>query len=145
MVQEMDFYQNLRTKMKTWLQSEEGKKTQWADFLMLAPDLFHLLCKLAIDPEVPAADKAKLAGAIVYFIFPVDLMPEALIGPLGFADDIAVAAWVLNNMLNRLDQAIILRHWAGEGEILELTQNIVAQADQMIGSGLWEKIKRRFS
>ncbi|HEX3011518.1 MAG TPA: hypothetical protein VHQ70_05685, partial [Syntrophomonadaceae bacterium] len=68
MDQELDFYQNLRNKMKTWLQSEEGKKTEWADFLMLAPDLFHLLCKLAIDPEVPAAEKAKLAGAIVYFI-----------------------------------------------------------------------------
>ncbi|HEX3011661.1 MAG TPA: DUF1232 domain-containing protein, partial [Syntrophomonadaceae bacterium] len=124
---------------------EEGKKTEWADFLMLAPDLFHLLCKLAIDPEVPAAEKAKLAGAIVYFIFPVDLLPEALIGPLGYADDIAVAAWVLNNMLNRLDQEIIIRHWAGEGQILELLQNIIAQADRMIGSGLWAKIKRRFS
>lgn len=145
MDQELDFYQNLRNKMKTWLQSEEGKKTEWADFLMLAPDLFHLLCKLAIDPEVPAAEKAKLAGAIVYFIFPVDLLPEALIGPLGYADDIAVAAWVLNNMLNRLDQEIIIRHWAGEGPILELLQNIIAQADRMIGSGLWAKIKRRFS
>lgn len=145
MDQELDFYQNLRNKMKTWLQSEEGKKTEWADFLMLAPDLFHLLCKLAIDPEVPAAEKAKLAGAIVYFIFPVDLLPEALIGPLGYADDIAVAAWVLNNMLNRLDQEIIIRHWAGEGQILELLQNIIAQADRMIGSGLWAKIKRRFS
>jgi uncharacterized membrane protein YkvA (DUF1232 family) len=145
MDQEMDYYQSLRNKMKTWLQSEEGKKTEWADFLLLAPDLFHLLCKLVIDPEVPAADKAKLAGAIVYFMFPVDLLPEALIGPLGYADDIAVAAWVLNNMLNRLDQRIITKHWAGEGQILELTQNIVAQADRMIGSGLWDKIKRRFS
>lgn len=145
MEQEMDFYQSLRNKIKNWLQSEEGKKTEWADFLMLAPDLFHLLCKLAIDPEVPAAEKAKLAGAIVYFIFPVDLLPEALIGPLGYADDIAVAAWVLNNMLNRIDQDIVCRHWAGEGEILELIQNIIAQADKMIGSGLWNKIKRRFS
>lgn len=142
---EMDFYQNLRNKMKTWLQSEEGRKTEWADFLMLAPDLFHLLCKLAIDPDVPTADKAKLAAAVVYFIFPVDLLPEALIGPLGYADDIAVAAWVLNTLLNRIDQGIILKHWAGEGSILELIQNIVAQADKMIGSGLWEKIKRRFN
>ena len=142
---EMDFYQNLRNTMKNWLLSEEGKKTEWADYLMLAPDLFHLLCKLAIDPDVPTADKAKLGAAVVYFIFPVDLIPEALVGPLGYADDIAVAAWVLNTLLNRIDQEIILKHWAGEVPILELIQNIVAQGDKMIGSGLWEKIKRRFS
>jgi uncharacterized membrane protein YkvA (DUF1232 family) len=145
MNQEMDFYQNLRNRIKTWLQSEEGRKTEWADLLLLAPDLFHLLCKLVIDSEVPVAEKAKLGAAIVYFMFPVDLLPEALVGPIGYADDIAVAAWVLNNMLNRIDQRIIVKHWAGEGQILELIQSIVAQADKMIGSGLWEKIKRRFS
>ena len=31
-------------------------------------------------------------GAIVYGVSPVDVIPELLVGPLGFADDIAV--WV---------------------------------------------------
>jgi len=91
------------------------------------------------------ADKAKLAGAIVYYLSPLDIIPEMLIGPLGFADDIAVAAYVLNQIINNNDPEIIRKHWAGEGEVLEIIQRILASADQMLGSGLWNKIKRKFS
>lgn len=142
---EMDFYQKLRIKFKDWLSTEEGQTSTWAEYLMFAPDLFHLLCKLAIDKGVSTQDKAKLAGAIVYFISPIDLLPEALLGPLGFADDIAVAAWVLNDLVNHIDQDIIRNHWAGEEDVLQVIQKIIGEADQMIGSGLWEKIKHKFS
>lgn len=144
MEQEMDFYQKLRVKLKEWLTSEEGKTSKWAEYLMFAPDLFHLLCKLAIDTDVSVADKAKLAGAIVYFISPLDLVPEALMGSVGYADDIVVAAWVLNDMVNRVDQDIIRKHWAGEEDVLKVIQQIIGVADQMIGSGLWGKIKKKF-
>ncbi|MEN6487551.1 MAG: DUF1232 domain-containing protein [Smithella sp.] len=142
---EMDYYQKLRTKMKEWLQSDEGKTNQWAEYMMFAPDLFHLLCKLAVDKDIMISDKAKLAGAIVYYLSPLDIIPEILIGPLGFADDIAVAAYVLNQIINNSDPEIVRRHWAGEGEVLELIQRILASADQMLGSGLWNKIKQKFS
>jgi len=142
---EMDFYQKLRVKFKDWLSTEEGQTSTWAEYLMFAPDLFHLLCKLVIDPDVSNQDKAKLAGAIVYFISPVDLLPEALLGPLGFADDIAVAAWVLNSMVNHINQDIVRNHWAGEEDVLQVIQKIIGEADQMIGSGLWDKIKHKFS
>ncbi|MDD3269134.1 MAG: DUF1232 domain-containing protein [Syntrophomonadaceae bacterium] len=142
---EMDYYQKLRTKMKEWLQSDEGKTNQWAEYMMFAPDLFHLLCKLAVDKDVMIADKAKLAGAIVYYLSPLDIIPEMLIGPLGFADDIAVAAYVLNQIINHSDPEIVKKHWAGEGEVLEIIQRILASADQMLGSGLWNKIKQKFS
>lgn len=141
---EMDYYQRLRLKMKEWLQSEEGRTNQWAEYIMLAPDFFHLLCKLAVDKDVLINDKAKLAAAIVYFLSPLDIIPELLIGPLGYADDIAVAAYVLNQMVNNSDPEIVKKHWAGEGAVLELIQRILGSADQMLGSGLWNKIKRKF-
>ena len=34
------------------------------------------------------------------------------------------------------------RHWAGDGDVLKLIKRIVAKADEMIGSGLWEKVKK---
>ena len=145
MQKEMDFYQKLRVKFKDWMTSDEGKTSKWAEYLMFAPDLFHLLCKLAIDTDVSVSDKAKLAGVIVYFISPVDLIPEALLGPAGYADDLVVAAWVLNNMVNHVDQDIIRKHWAGEEDVLQVIQQIIGVADQMIGSGMWEKVKRKFS
>jgi uncharacterized membrane protein YkvA (DUF1232 family) len=139
-----DFYHHLRDKMRRWLATEEGKNNKFAEYLMFAPDLLHLLCKLTLDEDVLVKDKAKLAGAIAYFVLPVDLVPEALTGPLGYVDDIAVAAYVLNSILNHTDKGIIERHWAGDGDVLNVIQQIIKDADEMIGKGLWDKLKKRF-
>jgi len=138
----IDFYQQVRIKIRTWLESKEGKQHKWAEYLMFAPDLFHLLCKLSLDPEVPSKEKAKLAGAIAYFILPVDLIPEALTGPIGYADDIALAAYVLHNIVNNTNEDIVRKHWAGDGDVLKIIQKILKVADEMVGSGLWRKVKR---
>ena len=139
--QDGDFYLQLRSKFKTWIQTDEGKNHKWQEYLLAAPDLFHLLCKLSIDSDVPVKEKAKLAGAIAYFISPIDLVPEALVGPIGYIDDISLAAYVLNQIVNKTDPDVINRHWAGEGDVLDLIQNILSKADEMVGSGLWLKLK----
>ncbi|MGE5397733.1 MAG: YkvA family protein [Chitinophagales bacterium] len=144
MAYQNDFYQDLRVRVKEWLTTEDGKTNKWSEYVMLAPDLLHLLIKLSMDSDVPAVQKAKLAGAIAYFVSPIDLIPEALLGPVGFADDIAMAAWVLNSIVNETNPEIIRKHWAGEEEVLEVIQKIINAADSMVGSGLWQKIKRKF-
>jgi uncharacterized membrane protein YkvA (DUF1232 family) len=136
-----DFYQNLRIKIRAWLTSKEGKENKYAEYLLFAPDLFHLLCKLALDNRVPVQEKAKLAAAIAYFVSPVDLFPEILVGPVGYVDDIALAAFVLNSVVNTTDQEIVREHWAGDGNVLELIQQIIKKADEMVGKGLWAKLK----
>ena len=140
---QLDFYQQMRDSIRIWLKGK-GVNYQFADYLLAAPDLFHLLCKLAIDKEVPVSEKAKLAGAIVYFISPVDLLPEALIGSLGYTDDVAMAALVLNSLINKTNPEIVRRHWAGDKDILDLIQQILQVADEMVGSGLWKKIRKGF-
>ena len=140
---QLDFYQKMRESILTWLRGK-GVNYKFAAYLLAAPDLFHLLCKLVIDKDVPVNEKALLAGAIVYFISPVDLIPEALTGPLGYVDDVAVAAFVLNSLINKTNSEIVRRHWAGEKDILDLIQQILQVADEMVGSGLWEKIRKGF-
>jgi uncharacterized membrane protein YkvA (DUF1232 family) len=139
--QDTGYYHELRKKFKSWIQTDEGKDHKWSEYLLAAPDLFHLLCKLSIDKDVPVKEKAKLAGVIAYFVSPIDLVPEAIVGPIGYIDDIALAAYVLNQIVNNTDPEIIKRHWAGEGDVLELIQRILGKADEMIGSGLWAKLK----
>jgi uncharacterized membrane protein YkvA (DUF1232 family) len=90
--------------------------------LLCAPDLFHLLCKLSIDKEVPAKEKAKLAGAIAYFVSPVDLIPEALVGAIGYLDDIAVASYVINSIIKNTNPGVVTKHWAGDKDVLELVE-----------------------
>ena len=135
-----DFYQKLRSNIKVWLEQGNGANTKWADYILLAPDLFHLLTKLAIDPDVPVSKKVKIAGIIAYFISPLDFLPELLLGPVGYLDDIALTAYILNDIINEVDPQIVQRNWAGEKDILVLTKTIIANANNMIGSGLWKKI-----
>lgn len=138
------YYQQLRGKFKIWFQSEDGKANKWAEYLLFAPDLFHLLCKLSVDPDVPLKEKAKLAAAIAYFISPLDLVPEAILGPAGYIDDISLAAYVLKSMVSTVDPEILRRHWAGERDVLEVMKHILNVADEMVGSGLWKKIMGMF-
>ncbi|MFC2083635.1 YkvA family protein [Bacteroidota bacterium] len=142
---ELDFYMRIRKDIKKWVDKNVGKDSKWSGYILLAPDIFHLLCKLVVDENVPKSKKVKLAAAIAYFISPIDFLPEALIGPIGYLDDILVAAFVLNDIVNDVDPQIILRHWAGEQDILYIIKNVLGNANQMLGGGLWKKIKNRFS
>ena len=139
---EMDFYRKLRIKIVNWIDTETGNKNKWADYIMLVPDFFYLLVRLSMDKAVSLDDKAKLALAIAYFISPIDLMPEAILGPIGYLDDLAIAAYVLNNIINNNSPEIIQKHWVGDGDVLLLIKGVLAKADEMIGSGLWGKIKK---
>ncbi len=137
-----DFYQQLRGRIREWLKSDEGRSDKWAEYLLLAPDLFHLMWKLSADPDVPAKDKVKLAGALAYFISPIDLIPEAMLGPIGYVDDIALAALVLNGILNHTSPEVLARHWAGDEDVLVAIRRILAVADEMVGAGVWRKLKK---
>ncbi|MFC2088350.1 YkvA family protein [Calditrichota bacterium] len=136
-----DFYLKLRKKITAFL---EKNNTPYADILLLAPDLFHLLVKLTIDERVSSKDKAKFIGVIAYFISPIDLLPEFLLGPIGYLDDIALTAYVLNNYINATDAHIVRELWAGDQDILSSIKNVLSVADKAIGSGLWKKIQSKF-
>ena len=139
-----DFYQKLRTDIKKWFDEKNNADNIWAEYILLAPDLFHLLTKLVIDPDVPASKKVKIAGIIAYFISPLDFLPELLLGPVGYLDDIALTAYILNDIINEVDPKIVQRNWAGDRDILSLVKTIIANVNNMIGSGLWKKIIRTF-
>jgi len=139
-----DFYQKIRKDVKHWLNDNLDKENKWVDYILAAPDLFHLLCKLTADSEIPSNKKLKLVAGIAYFISPIDFLPEAFLGPVGYFDDIAVTAYILNDLINEVDPQIVRNHWAGDSDILDLIKTILANADKMIGSKLWKKIRKRF-
>jgi len=136
-----DFYLKLRKKIADYLERNQSK---YSDYLLLAPDLFHLLVKLSLDNRVHSSKKAKFIAVIAYFISPIDLLPEFLLGPLGYLDDIALTAYVLNEYINENDPSVVRELWAGDQDILTAVKNIVTAADKMIGSGLWKKIRAKF-
>jgi uncharacterized membrane protein YkvA (DUF1232 family) len=48
----------------------------------------------AIDPATPLHVKATLVGALAYFVTPVDLIPDVIVG-VGFSDDATVLAMAI--------------------------------------------------
>ena len=136
-----DFYKKIRKQIATYLETKDFK---YSDILLLAPDFFHLLVKLSLDPRVPREKKIKLVAAIAYFISPIDFIPEAILGPIGYMDDLAITAWVLNDFINSGDMDILYEHWAGEGDVMAKIQNVLTIADKYMGKGLWERLKHKF-
>lgn len=135
-----DFYMSLRQKVRDWIESK-GHDHRYTEYVLAAPDLFHLLCKLSLDSRVSLKNKAKLAGAIVYFISPIDIIPEALLGPVGYIDDLGLAAYVIQSIMEDAGHDVVTAHWAGEQQILDLVRDLLDLADRKIGSGAWEKIR----
>ena len=140
--EEHDFYKKLRLRIKKWSVEDESQTYPWTKWLLLAPDFFHLLVRLAADPEVPLDKKAKFGAVLLYFISPIDLLSELFIGAPGFVDDVVLSAYVLNDFINTVDGSIIHKHWAGDEDVLEVIQKIISSADQTFGSGLFRRVKR---
>jgi uncharacterized membrane protein YkvA (DUF1232 family) len=135
-----DFYKKIRKQISGFLGK---KKFKYAEILLLAPDFFHLLVKLSMDKRIPSDKKLKFVVGIAYFIMPFDFFPEAILGPIGYMDDIAVAAYILNDYINNNSPDIVYEHWAGEGDLLASIQNILTIADNFLGKGLWDRIKKK--
>ena len=138
-----NYYLKLRCKIKKWLESRQGSKHKWSSYLLLAPDLFYLLWKLSTDENVPAGEKMKLVAVLAYFISPFDLIPEAILGPAAYVDDIVLAAYVLNSLLTHVDEDLVRKYWLGDEDVLGVIKKILRMADKMVGAGLLRKLKRR--
>lgn len=137
---EQQFYSKLRKTVRIWAGGEKSKASRYADFVLAAPDLFMLLAELSRDERVSRTDRTKLAGAVAYFINPLDFIPELLLGPAGLVDDVAVAAYVLFELLENTDPTVVREHWHGDADILELIRQILAVADTMVGGPIWRRL-----
>jgi uncharacterized membrane protein YkvA (DUF1232 family) len=119
---------------------DPATQTKLKEYALLVPRLVKLLWRLARDPRVPARAKATLFLLTGYLASPVDLIPDFL-PAIGQADDIIIAAFVLDQMLNRIPEEIVKEHWDGDEDVLEVVQEILDIATVFVPGWL----KKRFS
>jgi uncharacterized membrane protein YkvA (DUF1232 family) len=136
-----DFYRKLRRRITRW-RDKKGGRHKWAEYLVFAPDLFYTLIKLMADPEMPPGKKAKVAGAIAYFVSPLDAVPEAIVGPVGYIDDVMVAALVLNDIVNNVSEEVVKRNWPGDDDVLEVIKRILEVASKVFGFGFLSRARK---
>lgn len=137
-----DFYERLRSKVKKHI--EEHPNSKYINYLVAAPDFFHLLCKLLGDSRVPIKNKLYIAGAILYFTSPVDIITDMIPG-IGLADDVIIAVNVINSLLDSVDKEVINEHWVGEDDIFDQLKQLLDIADSVVGKNVFGKIKALFA
>ena len=104
--------------------SPAEKPTDLKEYFLLLPRLLKLLYRLSRDPRVPARSKATLFILGGYLASPIDLIPDFIPG-VGQLDDIAIIAFVLDQMLNRIPEEIVREHWEGDEDVLQVLKEIL--------------------
>lgn len=138
------FYDRIRSNIAAYIERKGPSLGKSAEFLFLVPDVFILLFRLANDKRVTGQNKVLLGTGLAYFIFPLDIMPEAILGPIGFLDDLVFGVYILSKMLNDTDEAILREHWSGRGDLLDMIRRVLHSADRIVGKDFLAKIKKMF-
>ncbi|HVT05107.1 MAG TPA: DUF1232 domain-containing protein [Thermoanaerobaculia bacterium] len=136
------FYDRTRTRIASYITKKGGKNGKASELLFFVPDVFILLWRLVNDSRVTGKNKLLLGTGIVYFIFPLDLVPEALLGAIGYLDDLVFAVYILNKLLRDTDEAVLREHWSGDTDLLEMMRKVLHSADQLVGKDVLNQIKK---
>lgn len=75
------------------------------------PSFVKLYWRLYTDKRVPFIPaKAVLAGAILYFVSPVDLVPELFTFLFGYVDDILITLFAIKKFIHLCPPDIVREH-----------------------------------
>ena len=83
---------------------------------------------LAGDPRVAGRDKAMAALALVYLVFPIDLIPDMFLG-FGQLDDLGLIFWGWRRLLQGAGRDLIAEHWRGDTAALDLVLGFAGVED----------------
>ncbi|MGK2856968.1 MAG: YkvA family protein [Thermoanaerobaculia bacterium] len=136
------FYDRIRNKIKDYIAHRGAKLGTAADLLLFAPDVFMLLFRLMRDARVSATNKVLVGTGIAYFVLPIDILPEAIIGPMGYVDDLILGVFILNRVLTDTDAEIVREHWSADGDVLVMVRRVLEAADSLVSPRVLAKIKR---
>jgi uncharacterized membrane protein YkvA (DUF1232 family) len=138
------FYDRMRNAIRGYLDKSGTLAGKTGEYLMLAPDVFVLLWRLVNDARVNSKNKMMLGSGLAYYVFPLDIMPEGFVGPIGYIDDLVFGVYLLNRMLNDTDPEILREHWAGSDDVLTMITTVLNAADNLVGSDILARLKNSF-
>ena len=134
-----DFYLKIRKKITDWFESGKlGKKSgKWMDdfiqYLLIFPDLVHLMIKLVGDKDVSPKVKGMIIMGFAYLISPIDVVPD-FIPVFGFVDDLLISVILLDKIINSGDAVLkekIKNYWMGEDDIFIKIKEIIAAMNEL--------------
>lgn len=136
---QQEFLKSVREKISNWLDKQDDYDHK--RLLKHAPDFFYVLHKLSSDDSIEAAQKSVFESAMFYFVLPMDVIPEGVQGPEGYADDIIVSAMVLDDQLGKNNRELIGKYWPSDSDPNEIIDRVLETAEEWVGGRRLEKIE----
>lgn len=138
----LSFYDRLRERIAATVEQRAGSmgKTT-SDALLLVPDVFMLLLRLALDKNVPKAQRALVSSALAYFVLPADFLPELIIGPTGYVDDLVLAVIVLANAFSGELEPYAEKYWSGSKKLRVVLRDVLDTAGSLVNHKLYDRLR----
>lgn len=124
-----DKYSKVRKSLN---EKTDDKYTKIIDYAMLIPDIIVLFWRLFRDKRVNIKIKLMIGGIIAYLASPIDLLPD-FIPFVGQIDDVAIAFFGLQKIMNEVPIEIILENWQGEDNIVIKVNEVVGYMYKLVG------------
>lgn len=74
------------------------------------PTYIRLSFRLLVDPRVPWHLKLFYGCVILYVVSPFDLIPEAILPPLGYVEDVVIYLFALHNLIKFSPPEVVKAH-----------------------------------
>lgn len=91
--------------------------------------LYYLLQK----EDLPIQVKAAIIGALGYFILPIDVLPDVIVG-LGYTDDLAVLLMMLKYCSQYIDEGVKAKARAKIIELFDDSEVTICQIEKLLPS-----------
>ena len=111
------------------------------ELALALPNLTVLLFRLLRDPRVALRRKVVAAGAAVYVVSPIDLIPD-FIPVAGQVDDALIVALAVTHLIEGASRETVERHWPGSEDALELTLGLLKWAAELVPSPIRRLVER---
>lgn len=98
---ETEKYQKHYSNSSFWSKVKKIAKNAGLKVMCYALTLYYVLQK----DDIPVAEKGIIIGALGYFILPIDLIPDFIMG-LGYTDDIGAMLIAVKKSMNYVDEEV---------------------------------------
>lgn len=103
-IQELEAYQANYDESRFWKKVKKISKKVGVKVLHPLLSLYYLMH----DGKISLAEKAYIVGALGYFILPIDVLPDFIVG-LGYTDDLAVLMLLVKHFKDNITPEIEMR------------------------------------
>ncbi len=139
----LGFYDRVRGRVVRFLEARAGRiGSNTAETLLLVPDVLLLLIRLFLDRQTPQSTRALIGGALAYFVMPVDLAPEMVLGPTGFVEDLVIACTVLGHVMGPEISDTAQRYWSGSGKVYDVLADVTRTGYSLLGVDMAARVDR---